>query len=199
MPPTTHIQREDDKHTRYTVFHHQPLCHLLVNGKIRAEDLGWPQNYEQVAIVKAHTLEQVYAKTQHLHRPWWENPGVKAFGALARSTSIGDIVQDGEGQLWVVADFGFEKLAGNLAALEKATQATIHLDILDGCSKISVWCGHAEKILLGPVLSAIEGPVTQKIPVPESSGVAMALEIACGRLLASLVTSRAKQRQKSKA
>ncbi|MBT3391341.1 MAG: hypothetical protein HN413_13140 [Chloroflexi bacterium] len=190
MSSPPNIPHERDTSTPYTVFHHQPLCHWMINGKTRAEDLGWPQNYERIAIVKAHTLEQVYAKTQHLHRPWWENPGVKAFGALARSTSIGDIVQDGDGQLWVVVDFGFEKLTGNLAALEKATQATIHLDILDGGSLMSVWCGPPEQILLGPV--------TQKISAPEMDGFATALEIACGRLLASLVTSRAQRREMSK-
>jgi len=166
------------------------------SGEMRAEDLGWPENYERIATVNANNLDQVYAKTQHLHRPWWENPGVKAFGVAARSTSIGDIVQDKDGGLWVVADFGFEKLTGNLAALEKATKATISLEILECCSIISVWCGNPEKITLGPVLSFVEGPVTQKLPGQESIDLVAALEIACGRLLASLVTSRASSRQR---
>ena len=182
MSSNPNIEGKKDKPMHYTVFHHQPLCHLLGSGEMRAEDLGWPENYEKTATVDAHSLDEVYAKTQHLHRPWWENPGVTAFGMAARSTSIGDIVQDKDGQLWVVASFGFEKLTGNLAALEKVTNATISLDILDGCSKISVWCGHLDKITLGPV--------TQRIPSQSSSDFEAALDIACGRLLASLVINR---------
>jgi len=179
MSSTADIPRKKDRSTHYTVFHHQPLCHLMGSGEMRAEDLGWPENYERTATVNANSLDQVYAKTQHLHRPWWENPGVTAFGIAARSTSIGDIVQDREGQLWVVVDFGFEKLTGNLAALEKAAKGTISLDILEGCLMISVWCDDPEKITLGPV--------TQKMSGKDSSNFVAALEIACGRLLASLV------------
>ena len=174
---------------RYTVFHHQPLYHLVGNGEMCADDLGWPEKYEKTAIVDAHSLEEVYAKTQHLHHPWWENPGVTAFRIAARSTSIGDIVQDKDGQLWVVARFGFEKLAGNLTALEKVTNATISLDILGGCSKISVWCGRQNKIALGPI--------TQKLPSQHSGDIETALEIACGRLLAALVTGRTSSRQRT--
>jgi len=183
------MPRKKDCSAHYTVFHHQPLCHLMGSGEMRAEELGWPENYERTATVNANNLDQVYAKTQHLHRPWWENPGVKAFGVAARSTSIGDIVQDREGQLWVVADFGFEKLTGNLAALEKAAKGTISLEILEGCLVISVWCGNLEEITLGPV--------TQKLPGQESIDLVAALEIACGRLLASLVTSRVSSRQRT--
>jgi hypothetical protein len=149
MSSIANIEEKKDKPMHYTVFHHQPLCHLMDNGEMRAEDLGWPENYEKTATVDVHSLDEVYAKTQHLHRPWWKNNRVTAFGIAARSTSIGDIVQDTDSRLWVVASFGFEKLAGNLAALEKVTNATISLDILDGCSMISVWCGHPDKITLG--------------------------------------------------
>ena len=58
-------------------------------------------------------------------------------------------MQDKDGQLWVVADFGFKKLIGNLHSLEKATKGTISLDILEGCLMISVWCEDPEKITLG--------------------------------------------------
>ncbi len=197
MSSIANIEEKKDKPMNYTVFHHQPLCHLMGNGEMRAEDLGWPENYEKTATVDAHNLEDVYAKTQHLHRPWWENKGVTAFGIAARSTSIGDIVQDTDGRLWVVASFGFEKLTGNLSALEKITNATISLDILGGCSMISVWCGHPDKITLVPVLSSVEGPVTQKVPSQRSSDFEAALEIACGRLLVSLVISRATSRQRT--
>ena len=90
--PNTEARKE--KSMCYTVFHHQPLCHLLDNSEMRAENLGWPDEYQKIATVDAHSLEEVYAKTQHLHRPWWENPGILAFGIAARSTSISDIVQD---------------------------------------------------------------------------------------------------------
>jgi len=187
--PNIEVRKDISMH--YTVFHHQPLCHLMCNSEMCAEYLGWPEKYEKTATVDAHSLDEVYAKTQHLHHPWWENKGVTAFGIAARSTSIGDIVQahaEG-GQLWVVASFGFDKLTGNLSALEKVANATISLDILDGCSKISVWCGHPEDPALGPV--------TQKVPGQRSSDFEAALDIACGRLLASLVISRATSRQRT--
>ncbi len=98
-------------------------------------------------------------------------------------------MQDKDGQLWVVADFGFKKLIGNLHSLEKATKGTISLDILEGCLMISVWCEDPEKITLGPV--------TQKIPGQGSSDLVAALEIACGRLLASLVTDRVSSKQRT--
>lgn len=91
----------------------------------------------------------------------------------------------------MVADFGFEKLTGNLAALEKAAKGTISLDVLEGCSMISVWCGNPEKITLGPVAQEISGQA--------SSDFVAALEIACGRLLACMVTSRASSRQRTTA
>ena len=174
---------------RYTVFHRQSLCHLLGSGEMRADDLGWPEKYEKTATVIAYSHEDTYAKTQHLHRPWWENPGVTAFGIAARSTSIGDILQDKDGQLWVVARFGFEKLAGNLVALEQTTNAPINLIFLDGCTKMRVWCGYSEHPTLGPV--------TQKIPGQRSRDFEAALEIACGRLLAALVTNRSTSRQRT--
>ena len=189
MSSIANIEEKKDKPMNYTVFHHQPLCHLMGNGEMRAEDLGWPENYEKTATVDAHNLEDVYAKTQHLHRPWWENKGVTAFGIAARSTSIGDIIQDEDGQLWVVARFGFEKLTGNLVALEQTTNAPINLKILDGCTKMRVWCGYSEHPTLGPV--------TQKIPGQRSRDFEAALEIACGRLLAALVTGRTSSRQRT--
>jgi len=191
----------------YTVFHRRPLYHLEGDGEMRAEDLGWPEKYEKTAVVVAYSHEGAYAKTQHLHRPWWENPGVKAFGIAARSTSIGDIMQDNSGQLWVVARFGFEKLVGNLAALAQATNAPINLRIMDGCTKIMVWYDYPEdpelepvlipKGVEGPVLSHVEGAVTLSIPGQQSSDIETAMEIACGRLLAALVTSRATSRQRT--
>ena len=95
---------------RYTVFHRQPLCHLVGNGEMRADDLGWPEKYEKTATVDAYSLEEVYTKTQHLHRPWWENPGVTAFGITARSTSIGDTLQDAH-RMPKAAGFGWSPVS----------------------------------------------------------------------------------------
>ena len=199
MSSNTKIQGKEDELMHCTIFHRRPLCHLEGDGEMRAEDLGWPEKYEKTAVVVAHSHEDAYAKTQHLHRPWWENPGVKAFGIAARSTSIGDIMQDNGGQLWVVARFGFEKLAGNLAALAQATNAPINLRIMDGCTKIMVRYDYPEDPKLEPVLipKGVEGPVTQSIPGQRSSDFETALEIACGRLLATLVTCRAASRQRT--
>jgi len=199
MSSNTKIQGKEDELMHCTIFHRRPLCHLEGDGEMRAEDLGWPEKYEKTAVVVAHSHEDAYAKTQHLHRPWWENPGVKAFGIAARSTSIGDIMQDNSGQLWVVARFGFGKLVGNLAALAQAINAPINLRIMDGCTKIMVWYDHPEDPALESLLipKGVEGAVMQSIPGQRSSDFETALEIACGRLLATLVTCRAASRQRT--
>ena len=50
-------------------------------------------------------LEFAYAQTQHVHSSWFNNPQVMAH---LRSTSAGDLVTDGDGNLHVVESFGFQ-------------------------------------------------------------------------------------------
>jgi hypothetical protein len=50
-------------------------------------------------------LEFGYAQTQHVHTSWFNNPQVMAH---LRSTSMGDMIGDNEGNLYVVESFGFQ-------------------------------------------------------------------------------------------
>ncbi|MGD9091374.1 MAG: hypothetical protein PVF74_00895 [Anaerolineales bacterium] len=95
----------------YKVFHNQPLYPGMVfqENDILISELDWPDRYQEVARVDVDDLEEAYLKTQHLEKPWWLNPGVKVVN-LSRSTSVGDVIQDENGTLWVVAAIGFVKL-----------------------------------------------------------------------------------------
>lgn len=51
------------------------------------------------------SLEFGYAQTQHVGTSWFNNPGVMVH---LRSTSVGDLIADNEGNLHVVESFGFQ-------------------------------------------------------------------------------------------
>jgi hypothetical protein len=97
----------------YIVYHRQPLYPGLVftdQDPTPIDDLNWPINYQEIAHVEASSLEEVYFKTQHLETAWWHNKGVAAV-QMSRSTSVGDIIQDEQNDLWIVAVTGFLKIA----------------------------------------------------------------------------------------
>jgi hypothetical protein len=101
----------------YKVYHRQPLYPGLVFLDQEAHlpaILGWPSNYRAVARVEADSLEEVFARTQHLETAWWHNPGVKAL-EISRSTSIGDIIQNEQGDLFAVTMTGFAKVSDRAA------------------------------------------------------------------------------------
>lgn len=51
------------------------------------------------------SLEFGYAQTQHVDTSWFNNPSVMVH---LRSTSVGDLIADNEGNLHVVESFGFQ-------------------------------------------------------------------------------------------
>jgi hypothetical protein len=70
------------------------------------------RHYTHVADVEA-PLVQVFALTNHIDRPWTENPEVVWHTtAPVRSTSVGDVIVSQEsGQAWLVMPFGLQELA----------------------------------------------------------------------------------------
>jgi hypothetical protein len=50
-------------------------------------------------------LEYAFARTQHLDDSWWNHNDVTLH---ARSTSVGDVLEDGDGRRFVVEQFGFQ-------------------------------------------------------------------------------------------
>jgi hypothetical protein len=96
----------------YKIYHRHPLYPGLVFGDqepLPAATLDWPASYQEVAQVEAESLEEAYFKTQHLETAWWHNRGVKAL-QMSRSTSVGDVIQDEQNELWAVAVTGFVKI-----------------------------------------------------------------------------------------
>lgn len=59
-------------------------------------------------------LESAFEKTNHVERSWMENEGVKSLVAKARSTSVGDVIEEVLGAhsiFWRVDGVGFKFLA----------------------------------------------------------------------------------------
>lgn len=58
-----------------------------------------------VEVPAEQALEIAYRQTQHVSRPWWDNDDVLLH---VRSTSVGDMLADEDGNLVVVESFGFQ-------------------------------------------------------------------------------------------
>lgn len=61
------------------------------------------------AVVETDDAEVAYQFTQHLGMDWFEHPNV-ATVVHSRSTSVGDVLETGDGRLLLVAPFGFTEL-----------------------------------------------------------------------------------------
>jgi hypothetical protein len=56
-------------------------------------------------------LEGVWALTNTINHPWWDNPSVRLItGKPERSTSVGDIIQFEDGRRWRVERDGYSQL-----------------------------------------------------------------------------------------
>lgn len=73
-------------------------------------------HYRQVATVDAESVDAVYQLTNHgvpgQADNWTDNPGVTLWAdkSRTRSTSVGDVIGDENGDYYRVASFGFDKL-----------------------------------------------------------------------------------------
>ncbi|MBC8506534.1 MAG: hypothetical protein H8D34_16855 [Chloroflexi bacterium] len=95
----------------YIVFHRKELLRPQISNPVTPDMIGWPHQYEMVAIVQADNLEAVWAKTNHVETTWQENEGVTALVEQARSTCVGDVVLSFEDSAWwVVATMGYQPL-----------------------------------------------------------------------------------------
>ena len=74
--------------------------------------LSFPDQYVLAAEVKAETLEQAFEVTNHITHDWRENEEVVSTTGLSRrSTSVGDVVVDNDGQPWLCEMADWTKLA----------------------------------------------------------------------------------------
>lgn len=71
----------------------------------QALDLG---EYKKVATVDTDDTERAFELTNHINQAWTENTEVVAASGDHRSSSVGDLVQTDDGQVYLVANMGFE-------------------------------------------------------------------------------------------
>jgi len=90
-------------HTRCFVLN----THLTFAKKAELEAFKpFPSNYEHVANVKCKELDHAFQFTNHFDSPWWDLPVTEKVKE-SRSTSVGDLVEDNDGKLWVCASVGW--------------------------------------------------------------------------------------------
>lgn len=66
--------------------------------------------YRKVADVYTDDLDTAYARTNSIDKLWTTNQDVTCIAGRHRSTSVGDALVDIDGQWWMVASFGFERI-----------------------------------------------------------------------------------------
>lgn len=72
----------------------------------------YPDNFEHIADVESESLAQVFPLTNHIDHDWTENDGVTVVpGKRYRSTSVGDVVVDGDGVPHFCAGIGWRKMS----------------------------------------------------------------------------------------
>jgi hypothetical protein len=100
-----------DTQERYAIYHANDL-HAMIAPQPERWYGDRSRHYTHVADVEAK-LSQVFALTNHIDRPWTENPEVVWHTAApVRSTSVGDVILSEEsGRAWLVMPFGLQELA----------------------------------------------------------------------------------------
>ena len=95
----------------YMVYHANDL-HAMIGPQPERWYTDRSRHYTHVADVVA-PLGQVFALTNHIDRPWTDNPEVIWHTAApVRSTSVGDVIVSQEsGCAWLVMPFGLQELA----------------------------------------------------------------------------------------
>lgn len=73
----------------------------------------FPEEYRKVAEVDREGLDEAFELTNTIDHYWCENEGVKVIsytGESHRSTSVGDVIVDGDGRKWLCAGAGWEEI-----------------------------------------------------------------------------------------
>lgn len=71
---------------------------------------NWPDGYQAVAEVEGTCLDDVFLRTNSNDTPWWENIGVKLLAENPRSTSVGDVVIDERGRVFLCDVIGWQEI-----------------------------------------------------------------------------------------
>jgi len=93
---------------RYTVFHaRNPTFQNWTTG-----NPAFPLGYEKVAVVECDNLEQAFHVTNHIDEDWTVNKEVvELFKSQSRSTSVGDVIVDGDGRKFYCQMAGWLELS----------------------------------------------------------------------------------------
>lgn len=73
-----------------------------------AEMAAFPVGFSDVAVVETDDIGRVFQLTNHIDRPWWENPEVRVCVRTSRSTSVGDVIVSATGERVAVASIGLD-------------------------------------------------------------------------------------------
>ena len=97
---------------KFKVYHSR---NFSLNTKLHFDSEGYApvkSNYELVAVVHGTDVENAFYFTNHIDKAWFDHINVKVVKE-SRSTSVGDLVEDEDGQLWLCAGCGWEKVEWN--------------------------------------------------------------------------------------
>lgn len=92
---------------RYHVYHRMHMDLMIRFGDLPEQVAQ--SDYQEVAVVRAEELEEVFTLTNHRSEdPWWRHPDVTPTSSTPayRSTSVGDVIQQGR-QVWIVQNVGW--------------------------------------------------------------------------------------------
>ena len=89
-------------------------------------------DYDHVANVHCLDLGQTFQFTNHIDKAWWEHLNVDMVKE-SRSTSVGDVVEDENGKLWLCASVGWEEVEWTtervtIAMMEERMKAEMELE-----------------------------------------------------------------------
>lgn len=66
--------------------------------------------FRKVALVDTVWRDDAFERTNTIDGPWWTNDRVTALVGPCRSTSVGDVMKDGDGRYWLCAGIGWREL-----------------------------------------------------------------------------------------
>lgn len=74
----------------------------------------FPIDYNKVADIETKDLNEAYELSNSINSPWLFNNKVKSDLLVCRSTSVGDVIEDNDGNFFMVDMIGFKELKPEL-------------------------------------------------------------------------------------
>jgi len=94
----------------FKVFHADEPTFCVVEARCPEILEEFPNGFTHVANVECADLEKVFYLTNHVDCSWLEHAEVEVLVETARSTSVGDIVVDSEGNIFLCMSSGWKNL-----------------------------------------------------------------------------------------